>query len=506
MAQHDYIIANQSGAAFRADLNNGLAAIVSQNSGTAQPSTTYAYQWWADTATGLLKIRNAANNAWITLRELDGTLLMEDGTAAAPGLSFASDPDSGIFRGGANELGIATNGVERVEFGTSEVVFNDGGANYDFRIEGDTNANLFFVDASAEAVGIGTASPQRNAHFNSSTTEVALKLTNSTSGSGTGDGTDIKYEGLNLTINNREAGAINFETSNSLAATIDSSGRLLIGTSSSSEVNTAVFQGNSAAGSAANVTISSTLNNPTSTQTLGVLSFSDNSHVKAAQIECLRDGGTWTSGTSQPSALKFSTTADGASSPTEAMRIDQAQRVAIGSAGGGRKFNVQSQSAAAFFSAPSDGSCPDMITIQCGTNAGDTTTRYINFRRQNGAIIGYVGMNGASAVNYSTSSDYRLKENVTPVSDGITRLQQLKPSRFNFIADPAKTVDGFLAHEVQTIVPEAITGEKDAVDDEGNPEYQGIDQSKLVPLLTAALQEAIAKIESLEARLTAAGI
>jgi hypothetical protein len=70
VAQHDYIIANQSGAAFRADLNNGLAAIVSQNSGTTQPSTTYAYQWWADTTTGLLKIRNAANNAWITIGTL----------------------------------------------------------------------------------------------------------------------------------------------------------------------------------------------------------------------------------------------------------------------------------------------------------------------------------------------------------------------------------------------------------------------------------------------------
>jgi hypothetical protein len=110
----------------------------------------------------LLKIRNAACNAWmqtqrwISLRELDGTLLMEDGTAAAPGLSFASDLDTGFFSAGANAIGIATNGVERVEFGTGEVVFNDGGANYDFRIEGDTNANLFFVDASAEAVGIGT--------------------------------------------------------------------------------------------------------------------------------------------------------------------------------------------------------------------------------------------------------------------------------------------------------------------------------------------------------------
>jgi hypothetical protein len=70
MAQHDYIIANQSGAAFRSDLNNGLAAIVSQNSGAAQPSTTYAYQWWADTTTGLLKLRNAANNAWITIGTL----------------------------------------------------------------------------------------------------------------------------------------------------------------------------------------------------------------------------------------------------------------------------------------------------------------------------------------------------------------------------------------------------------------------------------------------------
>ena len=126
------------------------------------------------------------------------------------------------------------------------------------------------------------------------------------------------------------------------------------------------------------------------------------------------------------------------------------------------------------------------------------------FARQ-GTLVGSISVT-TTATAYNTSSDYRLKENVTPVSDGITRLQQLKPSRFNFIADPDTVVDGFLAHEVQTIVPEAITGEKDAVDDEGNPVYQGIDQSKLVPLLTAALQEAIGEIESLKARLTAAGI
>jgi hypothetical protein len=78
-------------------------------------------------------------------------------------------------------------------------------------------------------------------------------------------------------------------------------------------------------------------------------------------------------------------------------------------------------------------------------------------------------------------------------------LNQLQVRRFNFIADPDTTVDGFLAHEAQEVVPECVTGTKDEVDDEGNPVYQGIDQAKLVPLLTAALQKAIGRIETLEA-------
>jgi hypothetical protein len=128
----------------------------------------------------------------------------------------------------------------------------------------------------------------------------------------------------------------------------------------------------------------------------------------------------------------------------------------------------------------------------------------MDFFNSNGGV-GSITTSG-SATQFNTSSDYRLKENITAVTDGIFRVQQLKPYRFNFIADPNNTVDGFIAHEVQDIVPEAIGGTKDEVDDEGNPVYQGIDQSKLVPLLTAALQEAIAKIESLEARLDAAGL
>ena len=130
----------------------------------------------------------------------------------------------------------------------------------------------------------------------------------------------------------------------------------------------------------------------------------------------------------------------------------------------------------------------------------DTGT-IISFTRA-GGDQGSIGV-AVGSVSYNTSSDYRLKENITSISDGITRLKTLKPLRFNFIEDTTNTLrDGFLAHEV-TAVPEAITGTKDEVDSNNKPVYQGIDQSKLVPLLTAALQEAVAKIETLETKVAA---
>jgi hypothetical protein len=162
------------------------------------------------------------------------------------------------------------------------------------------------------------------------------------------------------------------------------------------------------------------------------------------------------------------------------------------------------------------------MQLQIGTNGNNG----ILFYNASASAIGSVVVN-SSSVAYNTSSDYRLKENVVEITDGIDRVKLLNPSRFNFIADSDTTVDGFLAHEVQEVVPEAIAGAKDAtkeeeyevtpavLDDDGNvvteavmgtrtvPDYQGIDQSKLVPLLTAALQEAITKIEALEARVTA---
>ncbi len=123
----------------------------------------------------------------------------------------------------------------------------------------------------------------------------------------------------------------------------------------------------------------------------------------------------------------------------------------------------------------------------------------ITFARDGGGTVGHINMT-ASAVSYNTGSDYRLKENVVDLTGAKSRLQQLLPKRFNFINTPDRTVDGFIAHETQTIVPESITGTKDEVDSDGNAVHQAIDQSKLVPLLTAALQEAFAEIASLTTR------
>jgi len=88
VATHDYIIANGTGAAVRSDLNDALSAIVSNNSSATAPATTYAYQWWADTTTGLLKIRNSANNAWVTVGTLASTNL---GLASLAGATFTGD-------------------------------------------------------------------------------------------------------------------------------------------------------------------------------------------------------------------------------------------------------------------------------------------------------------------------------------------------------------------------------------------------------------------------------
>ena len=114
-------------------------------------------------------------------------------------------------------------------------------------------------------------------------------------------------------------------------------------------------------------------------------------------------------------------------------------------------------------------------------------------------VVGSITSNGTTTA-YNTSSDYRLKTNVVPLANAVNRVKLLQPKNFTWIAAPEQGVqEGFIAHELQTVVGDAVFGEKDGVYADGKPKYQGVDSSMLVALLTAALQEAIARIEALEA-------
>lgn len=173
---------------------------------------------------------------------------------------------------------------------------------------------------------------------------------------------------------------------------------------------------------------------------------------------------------------------------TERMRIANNGKVSVGDTipySGGSVNGVQLHSG-------------PPVACSRDSTAGRTQVQFDN---PNGTV-GSIQTSGSST-SYNTSSDYRLKENVIDLADATTRVKQLQPKRFNFIADADTTVDGFLAHEVSSVVPEAITGTHNEVDDDGNPVYQGIDQSKLVPLLTASLQEALTEIDNLKARIEA---
>jgi hypothetical protein len=172
MATHDYIISNASGAAVRADLNNALAAIVTNNSSATAPTTTYAYQWWADTGSSpaVMKLRNAANSAWITLFQLDGewtNIAFENGTAAAPSIYFKdSGTDTGIYSPGTDQVAISTGGSQRATVDASGRLlvgattarsnfFNVSTISGLLQIEGTGNSSRVFsqVHNTADAAG-----------------------------------------------------------------------------------------------------------------------------------------------------------------------------------------------------------------------------------------------------------------------------------------------------------------------------------------------------------------
>jgi hypothetical protein len=180
----------------------------------------------------------------------------------------------------------------------------------------------------------------------------------------------------------------------------------------------------------------------------------------------------------------------------ERMRIDTSGNLLVGrtSSGGYSANSVQI----------SQGGSGSVFDVSSGTpifvNRRTTTGDLITFS-YNQNTVGTISTNG-TGTTYGTSSDYRLKENIAPMTGALATVAQLNPVTYNWKSD-GSAGQGFIAHELQEVVPDCVTGEKDAVDAEGNPQYQGIDTSFLVATLTAAIQEQQTIIDSLKARIEA---
>ena len=259
---------------------------------------------------------------------------------------------------------------------------------------------------------------------------------------------------------------IKVSTGGTAAVTVDSSQQVGIGTSSPARP----------------LHIESTLNNPVrikSSATYSRIEFESSASTDPTNVAIGGNGDDFRifTGTSGSNSTRMLITSSGAvrlSNPTASPALGS-NTVGVQVSGGALIVNMTSS----------------------GSIFGRNNNGSVLFFQRNGTSVGSINVTTTNT-SYNTSSDYRLKENVIDLDGAIDRVKQLAPKRFNFIADADTTVDGFLAHEAQVVVPEAVTGTHDEVDKNGNAVMQGIDQSKLVPLLTAALKEAVAKIETLE--------
>ena len=536
MATHDYNLANQSGASFRSDLNDVLQAVLTNNSSASAPSTTAAYMFWADTNTGILKIRNSANDGWVELLQLDGTLTLEDGSASAVALGFRDELNTGIFSSGSNNFDVSIAGTTRLNISATGLNVTGGiTTSDDLTIpdkiihSGDTNTAIRFpaadtftietagservrVDSSGNC-GIGTDSPTVLLDLESTTPTIRLTDSDAT---GTPE-SEIRGGGGDLVFSadrddEKSSTVIEFHVDGSEKVRIDTNGRTLISNSSArasggvsgmlqveradsnGAINIVQNQNNAAGapvlifGKSRGTSVGSNTvvaNN----DTLGTVTFAGadgtDLNTPAASITGQVDG---TPGSNDmPGRLVFSTTADGASSVTERMRI---------ASNGHFLFNCTSlpSSSNAGIGFEKNGSSGVIFHSNGSATTGINVGEFIN----GNGVVGRITTSGSNC-SFTDVSDYRLKENEVLISDGITRLKQLKPYRFNYKSDASETFDGFFAHEAQTVVPESVVGVKDATKEDGSIDPQCIDQSKLVPLLVAAVQELIGKVAALEA-------
>ena len=473
-----------------------------------------------------------AQDYYVGLDDSADDLIIGVGSAVGttPAITVGSDQSvdfsKGIFvLGSGTTAGVYLNGTNSdtatqgnfVRYGTNFATQSNAANNtlITKAFNGSTFVDAFSVKSNGN-IGIGTDSP--NGYSNVTT----LTINGSTQGR-----IDLEYGGTHgaslLALSGEtqvkavgSSQVMTFEVNNAERMRIDTSGNVGIGTSSPSQK------------------LSVTSADNTSSTNIARFAANNDSLAIGIGYETIRQ-------TETGGVIKFETNG------SERMRIGSSGGVAIGTStiGTPQGLTIDGSSASdrLLKIQDSDTSVDGsniMVALDFSNDDNCDNSRYIQFEDSNGAI-GSISANGAAAVSYNTTSDYRLKENVTYNWDATTRLKQLRPARFNWIADPTDTlIDGFLAHEVSDIVPEAITGEKDATEEVANAVlnangkviakgiseddwtagktgddaiypsdstweasheanlYQGIDQAKLVPLLVKTIQELEARITTLE--------
>jgi hypothetical protein len=262
---------------------------------------------------------------------------------------------------------------------------------------------------------------------------------------------------------------INATTTNGVVIQPDNSGSLVLQTNSGTTALTIDTSQNVGIG----------LTNPSSKlHVSGDVFIGGNNNLQWSAYSAGTSGVIWTGhGTNN--------TLDAYTTGTLRMRIDSSGRVGI---------NTASPTAMLHINSDSDSITPARFNV---TTTGATSKNCVIFQRE-GTNVGFITVTNA-ATAYVTSSDYRLKENIVPMTGALDKVAQLNPVTYKWKIDGSDG-QGFIAHELQAIVPDCVYGEKDAVDTEGNPEYQGVDTSFLVATLTAAIQEQQTIINDLKAR------
>ena len=361
---------------------------------------------------------------------------------------------------------------------------------------------------TSTGLGIGVTGPSAPLNIASTGNGYRVLIDDTTNDNTLGvysDATNIRH----IVLNNARAAykayaiqsnGITFNATNgSASATIDTSGRLLIGTTTTSATCNTLLQ--ATGGTGGTLILSRNAATPADGEDLGFISFNDSAHIyNNAVIRAQRDGGTWNATTSKPTRLVFATTADGASSPTERMRISNYGRIDMrtdtGSLGGT--------------------GIPTLGLFQ----SGDTTlTQYLIYGAH--SATGYSGTNCFAVLNngnvintnnsYGAISDIKLKENIIDASSQWADLKALQVRKYNFREETGQqthTQIGLVAQEVELVSPGLVNESPDR-DAEGNDlgtVTKGVNYSVLYMKAVKALQEAMERIETLEARLTAAGI